>query len=214
MATSRLPPGEARAVALLVAAQFRFDQRFRMAILGMVPLIGFYLLLGLNDGALVDPFTPDAARSGGTPLYMAIVFMPMTLHASLQVSDCWRAAWMFFATPASAARLIVAAKNYRGDVLPGGLPAVPGGVWTFFYERIWHALFHAAVIGCLAHMLLQLMAMVAAVAAVCRRTAAVDTLVDGATACCSSGSVIAAILPMGLPLSTSAHHHARWPWPS
>jgi hypothetical protein len=44
--------GEARAVALLVRAQFRFDQRFRMAVLSMIPLTGFYLLLGIDNGAL------------------------------------------------------------------------------------------------------------------------------------------------------------------
>src|SRR5439155_10908801 len=90
---------ESRAVALLVAAQFRFDQRFRMAILGIVPLILFYLLLGLNQGALADPFSPGGGTAAGVPLYMAVVFMPMTLHASLQYSDSWRAAWIFFATP-------------------------------------------------------------------------------------------------------------------
>lgn len=33
---------EGRAVAVLVAAQFRYDQKFRMAILGIIPLIFFY----------------------------------------------------------------------------------------------------------------------------------------------------------------------------
>jgi len=54
--------GEARAVALLVRAQFRFDQRFRMGILGIIPLTGFYMLLGLDEGALRDPFV---AAPGG-----------------------------------------------------------------------------------------------------------------------------------------------------
>ena len=32
-------------------------------------------------------------------------------------------------------------------------------IWSYYYERIWHAFFHAAVIGLLAHMLLQLTVM-------------------------------------------------------
>lgn len=150
---------ESRAVALLVAAQFRFDQRFRMAILGIIPLILFYLLLGLNEGALADPFSPDARSSVGVPLYMAVVFMPMTLHASLHYSDSWRAAWIFFATPASAARLIVAAKNIVSVWFLGGYLLLLAVIWSYYYERVWHAFFHAAVIGLLAHMLLQITVM-------------------------------------------------------
>ena len=150
---------ESRAVALLVSAQFRFDQRFRMAILGIIPLIVFYLLLGLNQGALADPFSPDASRSGGVPLYMAVVFMPMTLHASLHYSDSWRAAWIFFSTPASTARLIVAAKNIVTVWFLGGYLLLLAAIWSYYFERVWHAFFHAAVIGLLAHMLLQVTVM-------------------------------------------------------
>jgi hypothetical protein len=113
----------------------------------------------LNQGALTDPFSPDAATSGGVPLYMAVVFMPMTLHASLHYSDSWRAAWIFFATPASPARLIVAAKNFVAVWFLGGYLLLLAAIWSYYYERIWHAFFHAAVIGLLAHMLLQLTVM-------------------------------------------------------
>ncbi len=190
---------ESRAVALLVAAQFRFDQRFRMAILGIVPLILFYLLLGLNQGALADPFSPDAARSGGVPLYMAVVFMPMTLHASLNYSDSWRAAWIFFATPASAARLIVAAKNIVTMWFLGSYLLLLAAIWSYYYERIWHAFFHAAVIGLLAHMLLQLTVMArpslpfAAEPRKVERSARLYVVLF-------FGSLIAAIIPTFLPL--------------
>jgi hypothetical protein len=148
---------ESRAVALLIRAQFRFDQKFRMAILGIVPLICFYLLLGLQHGALVDPFRGGLPGSAaGAPVYMAVVFMPMTLQASLQYSDGWRAAWIFFATPASAARLIIAAKNYVAVWFLGGYLLLLAAIWSFYYDRIWHAFFHAAIIGLLAHVLLQL----------------------------------------------------------
>jgi len=189
---------EARAVALLVSAQFRFDQRFRMAILGIVPLILFYLLLGLNQGALADPFSPDAFRSGGVPLYLAVVFMPMTLHASLHYSDSWRAAWIFFATPASAARLIVAAKNIVTVWFLGSYLLLLAAIWSYYYERIWHAFFHAAVIGLLAHMLLQVTVMMrpslpfAAEPRKVERSARLYGVLF-------FGSMIAALIPMFLP---------------
>lgn len=153
----RMPPlgrHEARAVGLLVAAQFRFDVKFRMAVLSILPLIVFYMLIGLKQGALRDPFTSGIAGSG-TPMYMAVVFMPMTLQASLRYSDSWRAAWIFFASPASAARLIVSAKNLVAVWFLGGYLLFLALVWSYFYERVWHAFFHAAMIGLMAHMLLQ-----------------------------------------------------------
>ena len=190
---------ESHAVALLVAAQFRFDQRFRMAILGIVPLILFYLLLGLHQGALQDPFSPEGSSAAGVPLYMAVVFKPLTLHASLQYSDSWRAAWIFFATPASAARLIVAAKNFVAIFFLGGYLLLLAGIWSYSYERVWHAFFHAAVIGLLAHLLLQLTVMLrpalpfAAEPRKVERSARLYGVLF-------FGSLIAAIVPTFLPL--------------
>jgi hypothetical protein len=150
---------EARAVALLVRAQFRFDQRFRMAVLSILPLTAFYLLLGSDAGALVDPFSPRA-DTGGMSVYFAVLFVPMTLHASLSVSESWRAAWVFFATPASHARIVVAAKNFVTIYLLGGYLLLLAGVWATFYDRIWHAAVHAIFIGMLAHLLLQVIVIV------------------------------------------------------
>jgi hypothetical protein len=147
--------GEARAVALLVRAQFRFDQRFRMGVLGILPLTLFYLLLGVKDGALQDPFVAGA-RTGGPGVFMAVVFIPMTLHAALNTSESWRAAWIFFATPASAARVIVAAKNFVAFYFLGSYVAVLTTIWTWFFGNIWHAAVHALFAGLVAHLLLQL----------------------------------------------------------
>jgi hypothetical protein len=190
---------ESRAIALLIAAQFRFDQKFRMAILGIVPLIFFYLLLGLQQGALVDPFTGGMRSATGAPVYMAVVFMPMTLQASLQYSDGWRAAWIFFATPASAARLIISAKNFVAVWFLGGYLLVLAGIWSCYYDRIWHAFFHAAIIGLLAHTLLQLAVLLKPAlpfASEPRRTERTSKVY----AVFFFGSLLAGILPIFLPL--------------
>ena len=55
--------------------------------------------LGLDDGALRDPFF--RAAGAGPGVFFAVVFIPMTLHTALAASESWRAAWIFFATPAS-----------------------------------------------------------------------------------------------------------------
>jgi hypothetical protein len=144
---------EPRAVAVLVRAQFRFDQRFRMAILSMVPLTGFYLLIGLDEGALRDPFAGGGAGPG---VYFAVMFIPMTLHAALAASESWRAAWIFFAAPASHARLVVATKNFVTLYFLGAYVAALAAFWSYFFDRVWHAVLHALVLGALAHILLQL----------------------------------------------------------
>jgi len=147
--------GEARAVAMLVRAQFRFDQRFRMGVLGILPLTGFYLLLGLDGGALNDPFV-SGAHASGPGVFMAVVFIPMTLHAALTVSESWRAAWVFFASPVSHARIVVAAKNFVAVYFLGAYVVVLAAMWSYFFERVWHAVVHALIAGLLAHLLLQL----------------------------------------------------------
>jgi hypothetical protein len=154
----RLPgfrSGEARAVALLVRAQFRFDQRFRMGVLGILPMTGFYLLIGLNQGALEDPFLASTHQSS-PGVFFAVVFIPMTLHAALTVSESWRAAWIFFASPASQARIVVAAKNFVSIYFLGTYLIVLAAFWSYFFDRVWHAAVHALFAGLLAHLLLQL----------------------------------------------------------
>ena len=190
--------GEARAVALLVRAQFRFDQRFRMGVLGILPLTAFYLLLGMNEGSLDDPFSPMARRSG-PGVFFAIVFIPITLHAALSVSESWRAAWIFFATPVSHARIVVAAKNFVAVYFLGSYLLVLIAVWSYYFDSVWHAVVHAAFAGLLAHALLQLAVIVkpALPFATEPRKAEGSAMIIGVIAI---GSFVAGIFPFLLPL--------------
>ena len=79
----------------------------------------------------------------------------MTLHSTMRYSEHWRAAWIFFATPADPARLLIAAKNFVAVFFLGGYLLLMTAVWAWFYDSLWHALVHAAIIGTIAHMLLQ-----------------------------------------------------------
>ncbi len=154
--TFRIPGfgrGEAYAIATLIRAQFRHDMRFRMAILTILPLTVFYVLIG-GSKSLSDPFVADAGQAN-VPLYFAVVFMPMTLHGALRLSDSWRASWIFFATPADPARLIVAAKNFVAVFFLGGYVLLLATFSSFYYERVWHAFLHMGIVGAIAHLLLQ-----------------------------------------------------------
>lgn len=148
---------EARAVALLVRAQFRFDNRFRMAVLGILPLTAFYCMVDAN--ALVDPFAGQGEYPGIT-MYFAVVFLPITMQMALRASESWRAGWIFFASPASPSRIIVATKNFVAVYFLGAYLLLLAVLWSAFYQRVWHALVHAAFVWLVAHLLLQLAVLV------------------------------------------------------
>ena len=56
--------GEARAVALLIRSQFPNDMKFRMSVLAIVPLTIVYLLMGIEDGGIRDPFEAGEVDQG------------------------------------------------------------------------------------------------------------------------------------------------------
>src|SRR5690606_18166751 len=88
--------GEARAVAILVRSQFRNDLRFRMGVFAILPMTLIYLLMGLSNAR-------DAAGAGApnlTLVTMAALLFPSMLKTNISRSEAFRAAWIFFVTPA------------------------------------------------------------------------------------------------------------------
>ena len=96
--------GEARAVALLIGAQFRHDKRFRLAVLGILPLTVIYLLMSLTG--------PDRVRDNHYLFFYAALMFPTMLYFAVQRSETWRASWSFYASPSDAARLVLAIRSY------------------------------------------------------------------------------------------------------
>src|SRR5262245_38443183 len=78
--------GEARAVALLVRSQFRSDSRFRMGVLGVLPVTLFYLWIGIRDKTLVDPFLTSGSMSAW-PISLGVLLSPGMLRTMLTRSD-------------------------------------------------------------------------------------------------------------------------------
>lgn len=124
--------GETHAVALLARAQFRDDLRFRMGVLSIVPLTLIYLLIGATgDGGA------DARHGHPSMVYLGVLLFPAIVRGAFSRSDAWRAAWLFYASPASAGRLLLGLKNVIvawfllpyslaiGVLLVAVLPSVP-----------------------------------------------------------------------------------------
>lgn len=120
---------EGRAIALLVRAQFRFDTRFRLAVLGIAPLTIVYLIAGV----VMDAEGAGVPHLGRPRLYhFATMLFPVMLQQSLIRSDGYQAAWVYRATPTSAVRLLLALKDlvFGCFVLPY-LALVGIAVWIF-----------------------------------------------------------------------------------
>jgi hypothetical protein len=113
--------GEARAVALLVRSQFRNDSRFRMGVLGVLPVTLFYLWIGIRDKALGRSLR-DERQHVGMAHFARCAPLAGMLRTLLTRSDSFRASWVFFTCPADHAQIARAMKNVLIAFLPRSLP--------------------------------------------------------------------------------------------
>lgn len=133
---------EARAVAILVLAHFRYDLRVRMGILAIVPLIVFYLLIGSYDG-------------GFDLVAFAVLLFPGVLTRHFASSETHQASWIYHATPADRARVIVAVKNVAVVYFVLPFLLLVAAVFAWRMGDITRALVHTAMLGLLSHLALQ-----------------------------------------------------------
>jgi len=128
--------GEARGVAVLVRSQFRNDQRFRMGVLVVLPMTLLYMLMGLQDGALRDPFVPNRHGPPGFSLVpIAVLMFPSMLKLQLAHSEAFHASWIFFACPSDRLKIVRASKDVRA---------------------LAHVAVHIALLGLVSHLVLQI----------------------------------------------------------
>jgi hypothetical protein len=147
---------EGRAVALLIRAQFRQDLRFRLSVLSILPLTLFYLVYGLREGPLLDPFVhPDNALRGWFLLYMAVLAFPLILIPQMAQSDAYRASWVFYATPASRPALVLSMKDFMTVYFVLPYLAFVGLIMSYFFESFFHVVLHMAVLALVGHITLQ-----------------------------------------------------------
>jgi hypothetical protein len=134
--------GERRAVAILVLSHFRHDLRVRMSVLAVIPLVLLYMFVGRDDG------TFDLVA-------FAVLLFPAILTRHFVTSDTHQASWMYHATPADHARVIVALKNVAivYFVLPFLLLVV--AVFTWRFGDLAHAVIHTTMLGLISHVALQ-----------------------------------------------------------
>jgi ABC-2 type transport system permease protein len=146
---------ETRAVALLVRAQFRYDMRVRLGILSIVPLTLLYMYIGAQDGGTSDPFVGVPSSRQFDLMSYAVLLFPSILVQQLAGSDAYRAAWIYFATPADRAALVVATKNVvvMFFLVPYAFFLVAALSWRF--GHLGHAFVHTGFLAMLGLLVLQ-----------------------------------------------------------
>jgi len=142
---------EARAVAVLVRAQFRYDNRFRLTVLSILPLTLVYMLSGFKEGGL-DPFSTE--RQGQTLVYMGIAMFPPMLRAALTQSDAFRAAWVFHGTPADKRALVMSLKDYVAAWFIVPYVTFISAIYVVATGRPLMVAVHMMVLGLISHLLL------------------------------------------------------------
>jgi ABC-2 type transport system permease protein len=152
---------EARAVLMLFRAQFRFDARFRMSLLSVLPLTLIYLVVAVVSGGVADPFVSGLKEMVNAQLlYMIALLMPLMLLQSISQSDSYKSSWIFFVSPLDRAKLLLSVRNtlLAWVVVPYLL--IIAAMFCFFMP-VLHAILHVMVLGALAIMIFQLFLMIA-----------------------------------------------------
>jgi ABC-2 type transport system permease protein len=103
---------EARGVFMLLRAQFRYDSKFRMQLLAMLPVTVIYLVMAVLGGGIVDPFTGKLSGvMRANMLYLVALLMPLIIMQAISQSENYKAAWLFFAAPLDRTKLLLAVRN-------------------------------------------------------------------------------------------------------
>jgi hypothetical protein len=147
--------GEARAVALLVRSQFRHDHRFRMGVLGLLPFTLLYMVMGVGNGGVADPFT-TTRNMQAWPLTMAVLASPAMLRMLLTRSDAFRASWIFFTCPSDRMKIARSSKDVLVAFFLIPYLLVVSAIYSYVVGNVVHVLVHVAFLGLLAHLMLQI----------------------------------------------------------
>ena len=147
---------EEHVVSVLIRNQFLYDNKFKMAVLSILPLTIFYLFYGTQTGPLPNPFETQDFEMGRTGLlYLLIFLFPMMLRTFVTQSDAYQASWMFYTAPTDFQRLIISEKNFLMIYFVLPFLVILGLIFYHYFENLLHVLQHILVLGLLAHLFLQ-----------------------------------------------------------
>jgi hypothetical protein len=149
---------EDRAIALLLLRQFRYDVKFKMSVLTIIPLTFLYLYQGMQRGdGIVDPFISTGGFGPSVLLYVAVILFPVILKNEIVRSDMYQASWVFYASPVLRGELILSVRRVITVlfVLPYlGLLTL---IFFYFFRHPGHVLQHMIVLYLASNLFLQVL---------------------------------------------------------
>jgi hypothetical protein len=137
---------EDRAFVTLARANFKHDIRFRLAILGFIPLALFYVVYGFmsSSGGILDPLAPAPGTDGTINLLlgMLVLTLPIMIGPATTRSKSWRAAWIFHTAPIDRVRMVRVVQRGMAFIIIVPLGITIAVISAFLYGNVLHALLH------------------------------------------------------------------------
>ena len=155
---------EDRVVWKLMRKQFKYDNRYKLSVLMIVPLTLMYLYNGMKDGkALTDPFAIGENPSAiGTNvwIYVALALLPYIVVIGTSNSTFFRAAWAYYVSPADRTKLVQASNRFAIIFFCIPYLIFLGILMTYFFGNAFHALLHCVVLFLLLLVLVGMFALI------------------------------------------------------
>ena len=134
---------EEQAIFRLVKAQFRYDNRLKMSILGIIPMLIIYFVLSFKEtGGFPNPFDPESVKTiefASMMVFFAVGVFPIMVQGALVYSKSYQASWVFYATPADMKALLLAVSKFIHllFILPFNLICLV--IFSFIFKNFFHA---------------------------------------------------------------------------
>lgn len=145
----KLEPEE-KAVLQLIKAQFRYDNRLKMTVLGIIPMLVIYFFLSFSEtGGFPNPFVPGQVENlefATIMVFFAIAVFPMFVQSALVYSKSYEASWVFFATPADLKTLVFAVSRFIHWLFVVPFIILCVVVFSIIFKNVPHAIGLLAVV--------------------------------------------------------------------
>ncbi len=153
---------EDRAIALLVLKQFRYDTKFKLAVLSIIPITILYLYQGMKGATgLSDPFVNPEGFESSALVYIAVILFPVILKSEIVRSDMYQASWIFHAAPVHKGDLMLAVRNIVSVLFLAPYLTLLALLFLYFWGNAGHVLLHMIVLSLASDIFMQVLSLIA-----------------------------------------------------
>lgn len=149
---------EARAAGILIRAQFKHDMTFRMSVLGVLPMVVIYILMGLRGEGFTDPLLRGQGSGRSGMAEFGILMLPSMIWQPLLTSPSFAASWIYFTSPSDRGALLRGARRALSMTIVAPYLLVLGAVLVYFTGAVLHVLVHLVMLWLISDITLQVVA--------------------------------------------------------